>query len=132
MFYLHVEILRRGYYRLTAGVCKRLHLDSSNYLRAIVAWRSRYHRNISDYHRESHSDGSTDHLKRKLCRWIKKICCWMNYVWSWLVMVIADSSMIMRMSRDGRRRYDDESRCKRLKNQRWTPWYPWWRISTCW
>ena len=36
----------------TAGFCKLLHLDSSTYLRATVAWHPRYHRTISDYHRE--------------------------------------------------------------------------------
>ena len=102
MFFLHVEILQHGYYRLTAGFCKHLHLDSSNYLSATVLWHSCYHRAISDYHRELHSDRSNDHLKLKLCRWIKTVCRWMNYVWSWIAMVIADSSMIMRMSRDGR------------------------------
>ena len=36
MFYLHVGILHRGYYRLTAGFSKRLHLHSSNYLTSTI------------------------------------------------------------------------------------------------
>ena len=61
MFYLIVEILHSGYLVLTAALCKRLHhrfpdIPSPNY--------HRYHRITSDYHRESLSDGPTDHLKR--------------------------------------------------------------------
>ena len=63
LFYLHIEILHCGYYRVhtdimvfVAGFCKRLQLDSSTYHRTTVAWPPRYHRTISDYHLESTSD----------------------------------------------------------------------------
>ena len=63
LFYLHVEILHRGYYSVhpdimvfTAGFCKRLHLSSSTYLRATDAWPPRIHWTISKNHRGSTSD----------------------------------------------------------------------------
>ena len=49
MFYLHIEILQCGYYWVhldiivfTAVFCKRLHLDSSTYLRVTSALSSNY------------------------------------------------------------------------------------------
>ena len=110
MFYLNVEILYRRYYRVnpdimvfTAGFCKRLHLDSSTYLHATVAWPPRIHRTISKNHRESTSD--VFHLATLIlsCLMLSLYVTYKmisRYVWMWFAMIFADSSMNTRRSRE--------------------------------
>ena len=119
MFYLHVEILHRGYYGVHPDIMvftavfflKRLHLDSSTYLRATVAWPPRIHRTISENHRESTSDVFHSATLIFSCAMFSLYGTYKmisRYVWMWFAMIFADSSM------NTRRSHDVESRCKCL------------------
>ena len=124
MFYLHVEILPRGENRLSAGFCKRLHLDSSNYLRVTVAWPLRIHQTIFENHRESHTNVPTDHFIRTVQtehRQAKKVCRWIGYGWSRFMMILGDSSMNTWRPCDGSAKVGAIGRDKSMKQieSRW-------------
>ena len=96
LFYLHDEILYPDIMACTAGLCKRLHPDSSTYLRATVAWPSRIHRTISENHCESTSDvfhSATLILSCVMLSLYGTYKMISRYVWMWFAMIFADSSI---------------------------------------
>ena len=74
-------------------------IESPTYLRPTVTWPPRYHRTISDYHRESRliiQNVSSQLIIQNVSSQLIS-----RSVWTWFTMVIADSSMIAWWSGEG-------------------------------
>ena len=96
-------------------VLQRLHLESSTYLRATVAWPPRIHRTISENHRESTSDvfhTATLILSCAMLSLYGKYKMITRYFWMWFAIIFADSSMNTQRSREDSSMNLDINVCK--------------------
>ena len=127
MFYLHVEILNRGYHRVHPDIMVFTACFCMRDLRVFIELSAKIITNRLQ----------TYFIQRRSCWAVRCSVCTVRIKWS-VGTSECDSRwflLIVRWIRGGHttvtRRWFDESRCKRLQNPAENLFYPQGRISTC-